>query len=250
PPGAYPHDALVSIGTHDLPTLAGWWAGRDLQLRHELGLFPDEKSHAAQVQARADDRARLVAALSRDGLLPPGTDAQAVARGARAAALVDAVHVYLARTPARLMMVQPDDWLGVIEQANLPGTVDTHPNWRRRLSATIDELADDPAAARLARALAAERESPRSAQAAGRVSQARIPRSTYRLQLNRDFGLHDSLRVLPYLDRLGVGDLYCSPVLRARPGSSHGYDIVDHRSINPELGGEAAFDALSAALRE
>ncbi|MBX3589628.1 MAG: malto-oligosyltrehalose synthase [Burkholderiaceae bacterium] len=249
-PDTYPHDALVSIGTHDLPTLAGWWASRDLQLRDELGLFPDESSHESQVQARAQDRARLVAALIRDELLAADTDAQALARAPLAPELVDAVHVYLARSPARLMMVQPEDWLGVTEQANLPGTVDTHPNWRRRLSATIEELAADPAGARLARALAAERESPRSTQAAGRVTLARIPRSTYRLQLNREFGLRESLRVLPYLDRLGVGDLYCSPVLRARPGSSHGYDIVDHRSINPELGGEAAFDALSAALRE
>ncbi|RPH67248.1 MAG: malto-oligosyltrehalose synthase, partial [Burkholderiales bacterium] len=250
PPAAYPHDALVSIGTHDLPTLAGWWTGHDLQLRRELGLFPDDATYQEQASARADDRARLIAALVRDGRLPADADPQAMARGALTPGLVDAVHVYLARSPARLMMVQPEDWLGVTGQNNLPGTVDGHPNWRRKLPVTVDELAADPAGARLAGALAAERESPRTAQLAGGAGQARIPRSTYRLQLNRDFGLRDTLRVLPYLDRLGAGDLYCSPVLRARPGSSHGYDIVDHRAINPELGGEAAFDALSAALRE
>ncbi len=250
PSAAYPHDALVCVGTHDLPTLAGWWTGRDLQLRRELGLFPDDAAHAAQVRERASDRARLLAALASDGRLSPDADLAALAQGPLTAGLVEAAHLFLARSPARLMMVQPEDWLGVTEQNNLPGTTDQHPNWRRKLPLTVDELASDPAGGRLAVALVAERESPRAVHAADEPAQARIPRSTYRLQLNRDFGLPDALRVLPYLDRLGVGDLYCSPVLRARPGSRHGYDIIDHRSINPEIGGEAAFDALSAALRK
>lgn len=75
------------------------------------------------------------------------------------------------------------------------------------------------------------------------------PLSTYRLQFNRDFTLDDAAALVPWLDALGVSHLYASPLLKARPGSAHGYDIVEHGRLNPELGGEAAFERLSEALR-
>jgi (1->4)-alpha-D-glucan 1-alpha-D-glucosylmutase len=75
----------------------------------------------------------------------------------------------------------------------------------------------------------------------------RRPASTYRLQLHRGFGFADAAKVVPYLDALGVTDLYLSPILAAAPGSTHGYDVVDHGRLNPELGGEDGFRALSDA---
>ena len=75
------------------------------------------------------------------------------------------------------------------------------------------------------------------------------PRATYRLQFNKDFGFDDAARIAPYLARLGVSHVYASPWLKARPGSTHGYDIVDHHALNPELGDQAAFDRMVAALK-
>ncbi|WP_028079531.1 malto-oligosyltrehalose synthase [Solimonas soli] len=75
-------------------------------------------------------------------------------------------------------------------------------------------------------------------------------RATLRLQLHRDFGFDAARAQLPYLAALGVSHLYLSPILTARSGSLHGYDVVDHGAINPELGGEAGFRALVAATRE
>ena len=75
------------------------------------------------------------------------------------------------------------------------------------------------------------------------------PRATYRIQFSRDFGFDDAARLAPYLARLGVSHLYASPYLKARPGSTHGYDIVDHDALNPELGDEAAFERMNAVLR-
>ncbi|HJU27269.1 MAG TPA: alpha-amylase family glycosyl hydrolase, partial [Rhodanobacteraceae bacterium] len=75
-----------------------------------------------------------------------------------------------------------------------------------------------------------------------------IPRATYRLQFNRDFTFADAAALVPYLAALGVSHLYASPWLKARGGSTHGYDIVDHGAFNPELGGEAGFEGLSEAL--
>lgn len=77
----------------------------------------------------------------------------------------------------------------------------------------------------------------------------RLPRSTYRLQMHEQFTLRDALRIVPYLDRLGVSDLYTSSLLKARPGSLHGYDVVDHSQLNPELGTEADLSELSDELK-
>src|SRR4051812_15802723 len=72
--------------------------------------------------------------------------------------------------------------------------------------------------------------------------------ATYRVQLHKDFTLHDARALVPYLASLGITHLYCSPVLAARPGSMHGYDVADPTLVNPELGGEPALIELADAL--
>jgi (1->4)-alpha-D-glucan 1-alpha-D-glucosylmutase len=74
-------------------------------------------------------------------------------------------------------------------------------------------------------------------------------RATYRVQFHRDFTFDHARALVPYFARLGISHLYASPILMARAGSMHGYDVVDHARINPELGGEPAFRALVDALR-
>jgi (1->4)-alpha-D-glucan 1-alpha-D-glucosylmutase len=78
----------------------------------------------------------------------------------------------------------------------------------------------------------------------------RIPLATYRLQLTADFNFDKAAAVVPYLKALGISHVYASPFTTARKGSTHGYDVVDHTRLNPELGGEAGFEGLSAALRQ
>ncbi|MFZ0551121.1 MAG: malto-oligosyltrehalose synthase, partial [Steroidobacteraceae bacterium] len=78
---------------------------------------------------------------------------------------------------------------------------------------------------------------------------ARIPRATYRVQLNAGFTFNDLTAIVPYLAALGVSHVYCSPYFRARAGSAHGYDVVDHNSFNPEIGGREDFARLVAELR-
>ncbi len=73
------------------------------------------------------------------------------------------------------------------------------------------------------------------------------PVATYRVQFTKDFDFARCQDVLDYLAALGVSHIYASPIFRARPGSTHGYDVCDHREINPELGGETGFRALAAA---
>ena len=76
------------------------------------------------------------------------------------------------------------------------------------------------------------------------------PRATYRVQLHAGFDFNDAAAIVPYLAKLGVSHLYCSPYLQARAGSTHGYDIVDHARLNEELGGREGHERLLAVLRE
>ena len=76
------------------------------------------------------------------------------------------------------------------------------------------------------------------------------PLATYRLQFTKDFTFDDAAALVPYLRDLGISHLYASPFLKARPGSTHGYDIVDHDRLNPELGGDEGFARLSEALKQ
>jgi (1->4)-alpha-D-glucan 1-alpha-D-glucosylmutase len=77
-----------------------------------------------------------------------------------------------------------------------------------------------------------------------------IPIATYRLQLTADFGFEPAAEIVPYLSALGITHLYASPFMRSRKGSTHGYDVVDHTRLNPELGGETGFERLSQALKQ
>jgi len=78
----------------------------------------------------------------------------------------------------------------------------------------------------------------------------RVPRATYRLQFNKDLTFSDATGLVPYLAELGVSDLYASPYMRARPGSTHGYDVIDHNSLNPEIGLPEDYERLVETLYE
>src|SRR5690348_6781463 len=77
-----------------------------------------------------------------------------------------------------------------------------------------------------------------------------IPLSTYRLQFNRNFTFAKANEIVPYLAALGISHCYASPYLRARPGSTHGYDIIDHQHLNPEIGTAEEYDAFVATLHQ
>ena len=245
PPGEYPRRALVAWSTHDLPTFAGWWRGEDLRARAAAGLLGEGEVRTQEAERR-EARAALLRDLECEGLVEGGMRSE----GDLDPAIADAVQAFLARTPAAVMVVQMEDVLGLADQANLPGTIDQHPNWKRKLPLPVEAWAQDPRFRRVAKQLAALRggRSERRTVPAG-LEKARIPRATYRLQLHGEFTFRDATRLVPYLARLGVSHVYCSPYLRARPGSKHGYDIVDHDAINPEIGTREDLDAFVAEMK-
>jgi 4-alpha-glucanotransferase len=166
-PREYPPLAAASAATHDLATLRGFWLGRDIAWRQQLALYPDAAAEAADISDRHTARWQLLEALAREGLMLSERLGEFLPREGDpvyTAELGEAILAFLARSRARLMLVQIEDVAGEVEQANLPGTNDEHPNWRRRLSATLDEIVGGPEIQRLASRVTQERR--RSAAAA------------------------------------------------------------------------------------
>jgi glycogen operon protein len=134
-PAAYAVKAWACVGTHDLPPLAGWWDGVEIDEREALGLTSPEAA-AEERTARAADRADLLAALDAAGLAPPDADADAPLTDDLAAA----IHAFVAATDSLIAVAQVDDLAGERIGVNLPGTDRQRPNWRRRLSTPLESL--------------------------------------------------------------------------------------------------------------
>lgn len=151
-PGEIATQALVAVSTHDLPTLRGFWQGLDLGLRERLDLLPGKDLARRLVSERSWDRGRLLWALEREGLLPDGLGKDPGVMPEIWPSAVAAVHAYLARSNAQMLVIQAEDLLGVLHQANLPGTLeDKHPNWQQRLPVDLEDwTAHEPCQAVLA----------------------------------------------------------------------------------------------------
>ena len=134
--------SLTTADTHDMAPLEGWWRGRDLELRQQLGLFENDVAAQAARTARARERAGLAERLAADGVIP---DAAAVEHGGEPLRI--AVHRFLRRTPALLVGLSLDDLTGEVEPVNVPGvSPDRFPSWTRRMATALDTLGDTTAA--------------------------------------------------------------------------------------------------------
>lgn len=158
-PSSYPRHALVTVTTHDLPSLVSYWHGTDIALREQLKLYPDDSLREAVAHGRVKERRAILEALHRQDLLP-----EAVRQDPESGmdeALSGAIQAYLARSHAAVMMVQPEDWLHMDAPVNVPGTSDEHPNWQRKLSEDLEDWLAHPEIKALARRISAEREASR-----------------------------------------------------------------------------------------
>lgn len=145
-PQEYPQQSLVSISTHDLPTITGFWEGRDIEARRAAGLFPDDGSYHREWQRRREERQLMLDLFWKLGLLPSAFPKSAGELREFSGELHYAVMGFLALTPSAMMCVNQEDLTKDPDQQNLPGTTEQYPNWRHKMHFTLEELTTLPTA--------------------------------------------------------------------------------------------------------
>ena len=223
--GATMRSAMTT--THDLPTVAGWWSGADLELRRGLGIG----ERGRRSRERPAERAALWQAFTdagvADGDAPPADDTDPRRRCRD--------RLRRAARRGRWRIVPLEDIVGV-DRAAQPAR---HDRPASQLAPPLPAAGGPDAAAARGRAALAPAEQRRQAP-------VMTPRATLRLQFHKGFTFADAEALVPYFAALGISHLYASPITTARAGSMHGYDVTDPTQVNPELGGE---DGAAAAGR-
>ncbi|MGE5645497.1 MAG: 4-alpha-glucanotransferase [Acidobacteriota bacterium] len=139
-PQLYPCGALVASSTHDLPTLAGFWLGRDIEERRRCGLLPGEEAVRRQFDERAREKQLLLDALFEQGLLPDWFPRRAEQVLELTGELHNALVGWLALAPSHLLALNQEDLFKEADQQNLPATTSEHPNWRHKMRYTVEDL--------------------------------------------------------------------------------------------------------------
>ena len=142
----YPSNCVAMTGTHDTPTVAGWWSGRDLDWAERLGRLPEATDRKMAEEIRDWDRGLLWSTIGTGSQRPAPEDTDPV---------VVAALDHVAKSPATLAIAPIEDLLGATEQPNLPGAVGEHPNWRRRMQAPLQDLMDHPSTQKRLKAISA-----------------------------------------------------------------------------------------------
>jgi (1->4)-alpha-D-glucan 1-alpha-D-glucosylmutase len=157
-PEHYQDTAAVAVSTHDLPTLSGFWEGRDIAVRRELDLFPSIELRDRQISDRVLERVAILRLLEQRHLLPEGVTTDPSSTPTMTPELSAAIHRLVAQTSSQVFMVQFEDMLQQVDQINLPGTTDpVYPCWKRKITLPLEELVTDERVNAICQAIAAER---------------------------------------------------------------------------------------------
>lgn len=138
-PQHYVEQAMATLTTHDMPTLIGYWHCKDLELGQQLGLYQGEDLIKSLYDARANDKQQILNTLHGHGSIPEHLSKDAMQLG-MSQELNYGLQVHLAKGSAALLSLQLEDWLQMDMPVNIPGTSDEYPNWRRKLSMTLEQL--------------------------------------------------------------------------------------------------------------
>ncbi|MDW9424782.1 4-alpha-glucanotransferase, partial [Yersinia enterocolitica] len=142
-PQSYPVQAMATITTHDLPTLRGYWQSDDLTLGNKLGLYPDQQILKQLYLDRERAKQGLLEGLHHYDCVPKKVGHKASLLS-MSQVLNRGLQRYVADSASALLGLQPEDWLDMAAPVNIPGTTDEYPNWRRKLTSSLEEMfADD-----------------------------------------------------------------------------------------------------------
>ena len=140
----YPEQALVSATTHDLPTLRGFWTGRDIEWKEHLKMYPSSEDAEVAWEDRAKDRFALVKAMRHERVFPLSSDDKHMPVN-MSIKFRQAIYAFLARTRSRLLVIPLEDLVGELETPNFPGIPHgAYPSWRLKMTPDIERLRTDP----------------------------------------------------------------------------------------------------------
>jgi (1->4)-alpha-D-glucan 1-alpha-D-glucosylmutase len=250
----YPANAVVHSSAPFLLTTGGFWKSTDISLLSAEQLFVDDAQRENALVARASGRVHFLITLDHEELLPDGYTVDQTTSTEMDQPLIAALQTFLARTPSKILLVYINDLLGSENQAE-PPALRSRKFWEMSYPLDLEELLSKQENVLLFKTLRRERGVGNvrpSALISDRKKRQRQkpPRSFYRLQLHKDFNFQQAAASIPYLKQLGISHCYVSPFLMARPGSSHGYDIIDHSIINPEIGSREDFERFLAVIEQ
>ena len=243
---------VISTTAPFLVSMKGFWQGNDIALKTADNYFQNDDEKEKAILTRVSDRAHLLISLDRAGLLPEEYSIDPATVTEIDNELIVACQICLVHF--QILLISLNDILEIDVQAE-PPAMTSQKFWHRRYAALLDNLVTSQEIEAIFPALYLEREvgviHP-SVMGTDRSKRQglQIPTAFYRLQLNNDFTFRQASEIIPYLSDIGVSHCYVSPFLKARPGSSHGYDIIDHCSLNPEIGNREDFEGFMAALKE
>lgn len=253
-PANYAANSAVSTSASFLASMKGFWQGKDITLKTTERYYSNDAERERAILSRVSTRAHVLIGLNRAGLLEEDTPLDPSVLAGIGHTLIMAGQILLARSPAKILLIAINDILELDIQAEPPAMSRQH-FWYLRLACELDNPEVDQILEPLFAALYRERDvgvvhpsvlSPDRRKRRG----LNIPIAFYRLQLNKDFSFRQAAEIVPYLKNIGISHCYVSPFLTARPGSSHGYDIIDHNSLNPEIGSREDFEGFMTALNE
>jgi 4-alpha-glucanotransferase len=142
-PEKYIPMALCAITTHDLPTIYGYWTGRDIEVKRQLGIYADDEAWERDVRLRERDKGLILSALKTREIVPADFPDDPRVLPHMTHELCLAIYRYLGQSPCKLLLVSLDDIVGTLDQQNMPGTVDSHPNWIQKSPQTLEEIMHD-----------------------------------------------------------------------------------------------------------
>ncbi len=143
PPDRYPAMALSAVTTHDLSTLYGYWSGRDLDVKKQLGIIGGDSQYAQQKRDRERDLKLILRALHAQGVLPGSVSVGSSHLPEMTPDLCRAIYRFLSLSPSKIVLVNLDDILATIDQQNMPGTVWEYPNWMQKSPLLLEEIGAD-----------------------------------------------------------------------------------------------------------
>lgn len=229
--------------------MIGHWAGRD------LSAMPDAATKEAHVEARVLQRMSLLKYLKQKGLLPEGMSIDPSSVPQLNARLLQSLYGMLSRASSQMVAVNLSEFMGSASSSGTAMTGTSGPaDPPGATSVIFDDVLSSDVFAQVVRGMNAARpaffkEAERLAKTGAKPGSPALPHATYRFQFNAAFTFEHGKQLIPYLAKLGVSHCYASPLLQARPGSTHGYDIINHKAINPEIGTWQQFEELVDELK-